>query len=302
MKRILFLILGLALNLALFPHPWKPSHYVIIDTDGGIDDMRAITMLLASPDVRVLALTVSPGALSAENAYIKVKSLLNSFYHEGIPVGINRKSRYKSKENPVPLNYFWGSEDGIYPKSAPDFTDIIKDILSSEKTKISFISLGSMSTAYLALSDIPAFRQQVKEIIWSADGSGDTSGFNYNLEKDASIRMLRQDIPVKIVRKFDLIDADFYNEEFIKEINLIKTAYAKKISEFFSSDLARDHRFSFSATDEMVAVFLHYPDLFINKIAGSNTECYPSDLPGLSESTLRILKCETIEKNQVIKE
>jgi inosine-uridine nucleoside N-ribohydrolase len=33
---------------------------VIIDTDGGIDDIRAITMLLASPDVRVLAITVSP--------------------------------------------------------------------------------------------------------------------------------------------------------------------------------------------------------------------------------------------------
>jgi pyrimidine-specific ribonucleoside hydrolase len=51
---------------------------VIIDTDGGIDDLRAITMLLASPDVRVMAITVSPGALSTENAYIKVKSLLNS--------------------------------------------------------------------------------------------------------------------------------------------------------------------------------------------------------------------------------
>ena len=65
---------------------------MIVDTDGGIDDIRAITMLLASPDVRVLAITVSPGVLSAENAYLKVRSLLNSYFHEGIPVGINRKS------------------------------------------------------------------------------------------------------------------------------------------------------------------------------------------------------------------
>ena len=98
MKRLILICLGFFLSISLFSHPWKPNHYVIIDTDGGIDDMRAITMLLASPDVRVLALTVSPGALSAGNAYIKVKSLLNSFYHEGIPVGINRKSRFNSPE------------------------------------------------------------------------------------------------------------------------------------------------------------------------------------------------------------
>ncbi|NLA49059.1 MAG: nucleoside hydrolase, partial [Bacteroidales bacterium] len=87
MKRFLLIFPALFLSAVLYCHPWKPNHYVIIDTDGGIDDLRAITMLLASPDVRVLGITTSGGALSHENAYIKVKSLLNSLYHEGIPVG-----------------------------------------------------------------------------------------------------------------------------------------------------------------------------------------------------------------------
>lgn len=301
MKRLCLIFAILFLTLELFSHPWKPSHYVIIDTDGGIDDMRAITMLLASPDVRVLAITVSPGALSAENAYIKVRSLLNSFYHDGIPVGINRRSRYRSKEFPVPLQYKWGNEQGADPETAPDHITVIKDILSAEKTRISFINLGSMSTAYQSHTDIPAFRDQVKEIIWSSDGLGDGSGFNYNLEKDASIRMLRQEIPVRVVRKADHNNSDFYNEDFIRQIGQINRAYAKRISEFFGSELARGHNFSFSATDEMVPVFLHYPDLFINKTAGSNTECYPSDLTGLRESIFRILKGETVTENQVIK-
>ena len=103
MKKILIASIFLALNLTLFSHPWKPSHYVIIDTDGGIDDIRAISMLLASPDVRVLAITVSPGALSTNNVYLKVKSLLNSFWHEGVPVGINRNCSFKSPEFPVAL-------------------------------------------------------------------------------------------------------------------------------------------------------------------------------------------------------
>ena len=76
------------------------------------------------------------------NAYIKVKSLLNSFYHEGIPVGINRNSKFKSPDFPVALNSVWGNEKGLNEKDAPDCLTLINEILSAEKTKISFICLG----------------------------------------------------------------------------------------------------------------------------------------------------------------
>jgi len=103
MKRTIITFILLLFVFTLHSHPWKPSHYVIIDTDGGIDDMRAITMLLASPDVRILGITTSGGALSAQNAYVKVKSLLNSLYHEGIPVGTDTDGRYRMKEMPFAL-------------------------------------------------------------------------------------------------------------------------------------------------------------------------------------------------------
>ena len=75
MKRYIIVLIAFLISLSLFSHPWKPAHYVIIDTDGGIDDIRAINFLLASPNVRVLAITTSSGALSAENAFLKVRSL-----------------------------------------------------------------------------------------------------------------------------------------------------------------------------------------------------------------------------------
>jgi len=43
-----------------------------------------------------------------------------------------------------------------------------------EKTKISFICLGGMTTAFRAMKEIPDFRVQVKEILWSGDGINDT--------------------------------------------------------------------------------------------------------------------------------
>ena len=302
MKRLLLIFTALFLSLTLSSHPWKPAHYVIIDTDGGIDDMRAISMLLASPNVRVLAITVSPGALSAENSYIKVKSLLNSYFHEGIPVGINRISSYKSPDFPFALLTKWGNEDGINSANALDFLPLISEIITAEKTKISFICLGSMSTAYNSLRNIPEFGRQVKDFVWSADGTDDKAGFNYNIDKSTSIAMMKQEIPVKIVRKFTLNGAVFYDKELLSSIGSINTRYAEKISSSFNSAASENHKFSFEATDEMSAIFLHYPELFINKTLGNISDCVPSDLQGLRESTIRILKGETVAKNQVIKE
>lgn len=302
MKRLYLIITALFLTLTLNSHPWKPSHYVIIDTDGGIDDMRAISMMLASPDVRVLAITVSPGALSAENAYIKVRSLLNSYYHEGIPVGINRTVTVKSPEFPLALKSNWGDEEGIDAADAPDFTEVISEMISAEKTRITFVCLGGMSTAYQALISIPEFGKQTRDFLWSADGSEDKAGFNYNIDKKSSVAMLKQEIPVKIVRKCTISDNGFFDEKLINSISGIRTIYAKKVTTFFSSPTSKSHPFSSEATDEMTALFLHYPELFITKTMGNISDCMPSDLNGLRENLIRILKGETVGRNQVIRE
>ena len=302
MKRFLLISVSLIISLSLYSHPWNPSHYVIVDTDGGVDDIKAITMLLASPDVRVLAVTVSPGVLSTENAYKKVISLLNSFYHEGIPVGINKSDSQSKDEFPVALQTIWGDESRVNMEQAPGNMNLISEILAAEKTEISFICLGSMTTAYNALKEIPSFRKQVKEIIWSADGADDTKGYNYNINKKASEKMLKQEIPVHIVRKYIETDVVFYDDELISSIGSINTIYAKKIIEFFNLETTRNHSFCYEGTDEMAVLFLHYPDLFLNKVAGNISESIPSDFKGIKESMLRILKGETVGRNQVIRQ
>jgi pyrimidine-specific ribonucleoside hydrolase len=300
MKRILLLLAGLSITILLNSHPWKPSHYVIIDTDGGIDDMRAITLMLASPDIRVLAITVSPGVLSSNEVYLKVKSLLNSCHHEGIPVGINRSVSFKSPEYNVALNAKWGEEGNLDPSSAPDCTSLIKEILSSGKTKISFICIGGMSTAYDALKNTPLFRQQVKEILWSVDGVNDYNGFNYNIDPSSAKKILKEDIPVSLVRNFT--DSIFFDETLIKEISEVKTRYAEKLTEYFNSDNAQGHAFSYRATDEMVSLFLQFPSLFKADSTEKTIEYSSPEKRMLSYDLLKMLKGETVPRNQVIKD
>jgi len=299
MKKILLIIICAIFSLSLYSHPWKPSHYVIIDTDGGIDDIRAITMLLASPDVRVLAITVSPGALSTHNAFLKVQSLLNSFSHEGILIGINRNCEFQSPDFPVALNTIWGNQKGLSEKEIPDCIKIIGDVLTVEKTKVSFICLAGLSTVSMAEKDLPIFRQQVKEILWSSNGPGDKQAFNYQIDPVAASRVLKNDIPVRSVIAPG--EKMFFDDTLQKSIAGIRNVYAGRISEFFRSEKSAGHEFSFSANDEMVPLFLHYPLFFRHDSIAGKYECPVANLGQLRESTLKILSGETVAKNQVIK-
>jgi len=300
MKRFLILTFGLLLTISLYSHPWKPGHYVIIDTDGGIDDMRAITMLLASPDVRVLAITISPGALNINSAYIKVKSLLNSFYHEGIPVGVNHTSGFKSPDFPAALNTIWGGEEGLDESQGPEFLKLISEILSAEKTKISLICLGGLSSASIAINDLPSFRSRIKQIVWSASGESYKEGFNYKIDSKAADQVLKSGIEVKIVSGYG--EAPFFTDSLQVDIAATNTKYALKIAGFFNSENAKSHKYSYSGNDEMISLYLHFPQLFKNKTESKISFCAPSNISELRKGTHKILAGETVAKNQVIKE
>jgi pyrimidine-specific ribonucleoside hydrolase len=157
-----------------------------------------------------------------------------------------------------------------------------------------------MTTAFTASRQVPMFKKQVKEILWSADGITDIKSFNYNIDKSSATKILHGDIPVKVIRKTD--NEIFYDEAFLKELMGVNTVYGKKISGFLSSDIARSHNFSFSAIDELVSLYLQFPQSFKTDTIGKNMECLPSDKSQLYEDALKMLKGETVAKNQVIKD
>ena len=116
MRRTILTIILSLIVISLGAHPWKPRHYVIIDSDGGIDDLKAICMMMASPDVRILAITVSDGFHKAPVAYENIRKMVNALHHEGLPV----------------------AEPG-------EAIALIEKILGSETTPVKFIVLGSLT-------------------------------------------------------------------------------------------------------------------------------------------------------------
>jgi len=302
MKRVFVLVLSLLFFVVnTEAHPWKPSSYVIIDTDGGVDDMRAISMLLASRDVRVLAITVSPGSLGTDSAYVKVKGMLNAYYHQGIPVGINRTVTFKSPQYQHAASTVWGSSTGLDPNTAPNSDKVIGEILVAESSPIKLICLGGLSTAHQTVENIAGAKDKIKEIIWVSNGVTDTKGFNYNIDIQSVTAISNQtDIPFTVI-KGDAFTVPFYDEELVNSIGAINNPYGKKLFEYFTKSSSLNHQFSFSAYDEMAALYLHYPELFAKKSDGNTVELTPNNIEELRNGAAVILNGSAISSTQIMR-
>jgi len=262
------LTLLLTFSFFLFPlslsyaHSGKPKYHVIIDTDGALDDLRAITMLLACNDVRVLGIIGSQGTLSADSSCAKVRQLLGHFHHEGIPVGKGRATGY-----PLP---FWSEYAGSVPWSddtprqegdLPDALELLNDITCDYPQKLTLIALGALTNLSDWLKEHPENQAKIERIIWYGK-PGLTSEFNYQADPD-SYRII-ESLPVKL----EIVSNDrknlMWDEEMISELDSSQSAYAAHLAAYFKMMSSRQRAKSadFELYDDLIPLFLMVPIVF----------------------------------------
>ena len=148
-KKILALLLvSFVCNAFVSAHSGKPKYHVIIDTDGAIDDMRAISMFLAQNDARVLAITCSQGTLAPDSIFVKVHQLLAAYHHEGIPVGLDKRL---NKDLPPWSAYTqkikWASDERETPVSPKvSSEELISSVFKDCPEKITLVALETLKT------------------------------------------------------------------------------------------------------------------------------------------------------------
>lgn len=268
MRRTILTVILALIIIPLGAHPWKPRHYVIIDSDGGIDDLKAICMLMASPDVRVLAITATDGFYKAPEAFEKLRSLADGLHHEGLPVA--------------------GPGEAVA---------LIDKVLASETTPVKFLALGSLKNAALAIEQSASFPVKVKEIFWSNSGLPGKDGSNYRSDPGAADKVIYGKIPVTVTGGGG---EGFYDKNLLEAIEKIHTPYSDRVNELIGS--MPSHSFVYTAFDEMVPLLLHFPGLFSE--AGQQekvTYRQPADIVMLREAALKMLRGETVERMQTIK-
>lgn len=272
MRKFWLLLLFFGWMTTTMAHPWKPNHYVIIDTDAGIDDLRAICLMLANPSVRILGITVSGGSIPAEEGYQKVKSLLASFHHEGILVGIN-KSPTEPKYFEQARKFQWTDSAYSHFPEKPAQMQIAR-ILKYTDEPITFINLGSLSTLFICLQENPNLKKQLKQVLWSIDDTLNTS-WNYQLSPDLYSELINAKIPIKAIASGNIAYAD-------NIIQFLKNKNSRYAETCIRSLEKAPSQYSQTMHDELVAIYLADSSQFIQ----SEPNVYGSNI--LSSETLKM--------------
>ncbi|MBN1414720.1 MAG: nucleoside hydrolase [Bacteroidales bacterium] len=297
MKKGLFWLILALLPVVLQAHPWKAGHYVIVDTDGGLDDFRTICMLLASPDIRVLAITTSTGVLDAKATYHKVKSLLIDLHHQGLPVGCFFDQKAGKKGCMPALDFKWGASpcDTLAP---PDAVSLVSQVLDNlEGEKIDYLCLGGLSSIHAIFQYYKGFHEQVERILWSSPMELNARNFNFSIDTGSLSNLLAQKLPLVSV---NTVSYNRYDDRFTDMIKNIPGIHAQKV---FESLNIKETPYSKAFFDESLALFLHFPSLFrcdtLNTLIGYQlNESTTAD--EIHMACKSILWGETVNHNQVL--
>ncbi len=321
-KRLLVFLFSLLQGIAVLAHSGKPAHHVIVDTDGALDDMRAITMLLSGNEIRVLAITCSQGTLAPEHVHTKVRSLLSAYYHEGIPVAVGDKV---NSELPYWSGFAgavaWGGESGniaggsmerkgaVISGSNADRIRKSADALNTsallQKTvedysdDITLVALGSLKTYADWLRSNPAMIKKIKRVIWF-NSHHIEEGFNYQLSPESYDFIVQSGINMEIVSNSR--DQVSCNREYLDHISRSASVYAQQIHTVFSDGSIIERVRENPLWDDMTALYLAVPVLFTSEDRdGVNFVTLNAKMPVefVNETITALLNSSLVTNNRV---
>ncbi len=265
MKSILVILFTLLLLQPVQSH-YKARYHVIVDTDGGIDDFRAICMMLASPEIEIIAITAVAGILSPEQTASRVSSLLKHFGHEGIPVGLGKSIRGKSsipKKAAVMASSVQWVEEGhsILSGTLPGATGLILEEIELEEMPVDIIALGPLTSLAAVLAENPEIPDQVRKVYWYNDAKS-TKDFNYAFDKSSAMMVLGSGFSVDRVQEGGnrLEEPDIFGAS----MDTITNRYAGAVRDLYTNAPPGfvDHAMATLLAGDCIPIYLLYPEEF----------------------------------------
>jgi inosine-uridine nucleoside N-ribohydrolase/formylmethanofuran dehydrogenase subunit E len=286
------------------PLPVKLKHTVIIDTDCAIDDMRAISLLLARPEITVKAILLSDGSLSPAEGTGKVSSLLNEFDRSNIPVatgdalkGVNPPWRKFNNE------ISWGKKAGANVISS-NAADCLARNLSDSDEKIILVCLGSLTNiAQLIKKDIKILNR-IERIIWYNESPIPTEGFNYECDKASAETVFRSNVRIDVIsnlnNNYARFDSSLYAACSKSSTRLAAILFYVHSQQKVLDELKQNH---FMLYDELVALYITNPELFgMNTMTGRLKIRYNKeyDIMGVREAICDMINGIFISERNVV--
>lgn len=307
MRSILVILFTLLLLQPVQSH-YKARYHVIVDTDGGIDDFRAICLLLASPEIEIMAITTVDGILSPEETAKRVSSLLKHFGHEGIPVGLGKsirgKSRIPKETAAMASSVQWVEKrPSILSGTTSGAAGLILEEIELEDMPVDIIALGPLTNLAAALAENPGTPDRVRKVYWYNDAKN-TKDFNFAFDKSSAMMVLGSGFSMDRIRAAGtrLEEPD----KFLASMDTITSRYAGAIKDLYNNAPPgfAEHDMATLLAGDCIPIYLLYPEHFTVTITGQQphrrTVSIQSD-PDLAPLLLEVLDSEREDKSIIFK-
>mgnify|MGYP001766579196 CR=1 FL=1 len=248
----------------LTAHDPRPPARVIVDTDCALDDLRALTLILADPDLQVLALTTTTGALTAGEGLDRVRTLLREFRHEGVPSAAGRELPLAPPEwREFSRALVWGAAPGLAPGREVAAAALMAECLSRSQERVTIVCLGGLTNLADLLNLHPEIAVRIERVVWYNRQAFPPEGTNYRADPLSADQVLRSGLAVQVVSNPDgerlVLDAPL-----LKRMSALDSPGARNLVRVLKRPevQARLQQGHLKLWDDLAAVFLARPGLF----------------------------------------
>ncbi len=253
------LLLALLATAAIGQRTW-----VIVDTDAAPDDLRALCLLLAMDEVRVLGITVCDGGCAPDTGLRKVRGLLRALGRAGIPTAAGQAR----PGEPPPWRSFcesvpWGDEAGTEGGTGPEAVELMRELLVSSRRPATVLCLGPLTNLAAAVRRHPGLVARIERVLWYNEAVEPPSGSNYDYDAASADLILAAELHLDVIGNPGA-DAAPFDEELLRRIERLGSPGAQIISAAHNSPAALERVLNghFRLWDDLVPIYLRFPDLF----------------------------------------
>ncbi|MHB8778043.1 MAG: nucleoside hydrolase [Anaerolineales bacterium] len=214
---------------------------IIIDTDPGVDDALTFLLALASPEIKLEALTTVQGNVTVEKATRNALSVLELANASHIPVAQGSaqplvKQPHKSGEAVHGASGV-GKSNLPEPRSKPleqHAVDFLIEKIMAEPNQISLFPIGPLTNIALAIRKEPRIAQNLKELVIMGgairQGGNITPLAEFNIHEDphAAHIVFHSGIPITLI-PLDVTYKCLLTSADIDRLNKINSPIAKFI-------------------------------------------------------------------------
>ena len=255
------------------------SQRIIIDTDPGIDDALAFLLALASPEIKLEALTTTQGNVTLAKATRNALSILELARASHIPV---LQGSLLPLVQPLRASPDVHGESGIGNSTLPEprakvlpghAVDYLIESILSQPNEITIFPIGPLTNIAMAIRKERRFAKAVKELVIMGgaiqDGGNMTplAEFNIYVDPHAAHIVFHSGIPITLI-PLDVTQKCLLKQEHVDRLLKINSPISRFISDAMSVYLEASYARGFNGSalhDPLTLATILAPELLTLK-------------------------------------